>query len=387
MKKFLLLLSILSTHFIYSQAQYLSNAVNNPTSVANPDVLLGALPIPNGTFKVYIKDDIKWETYNINNFSTSVINLTSILYKPATYVPSALEITNALGYTPYSNTNPDGFITGYIETDPIWTAVASLYRTKTQNDALYVPLTRTVNLKPLSSDIVLDKTDIGLSNVDNTSDANKPISNATQAALNTKLSAEVDGSITNELQTLSIAGNTISLSNGGGSVVVPVNTYTAGTGINIASNVITNTAPDQVVTLTGGNRIQITGTYPNFTISYIEPTINIINSKTLNSNFTVSTTKQAIVSYSLTCSATNPLVAGNSSATVFLEYSINGGSTWLLPNQLGNLQSVALAVAVAITNGQTASVTGVIPANALVRLRTTINGTASVVFVTGTEIY
>jgi hypothetical protein len=34
--------------------------------------------------------------------------------------------------------------------------------------------------------VVLDKTDIGLSNVDNTSDANKPVSTATQTALNLK---------------------------------------------------------------------------------------------------------------------------------------------------------------------------------------------------------
>lgn len=39
-------------------------------------------------------------------------------------------------------------------------------------------------------DVVLDKEDIGLSNVDNTSDLNKPISNATQSVLNNK--ADID---------------------------------------------------------------------------------------------------------------------------------------------------------------------------------------------------
>lgn len=37
-------------------------------------------------------------------------------------------------------------------------------------------------------DVVVDKTDVGLSNVDNTSDANKPVSTATQTALNGKVS-------------------------------------------------------------------------------------------------------------------------------------------------------------------------------------------------------
>ena len=44
-------------------------------------------------------------------------------------------------------------------------------------------------------------------------------------------------------------------------------TLSAGTGISIASNIVTNTAPDQTVALTAGTGIGITGTYPNFTIA------------------------------------------------------------------------------------------------------------------------
>ena len=44
-------------------------------------------------------------------------------------------------------------------------------------------------------------------------------------------------------------------------------TYTSGTGISISNNTITNTSPDQTVTLTSGGATTITGTYPNFTIS------------------------------------------------------------------------------------------------------------------------
>jgi hypothetical protein len=76
-----------------------------------------------------------------------------------------------------------------------------------------------------------------------------------------------DLSSSNELQTLSIAGQNLTLSNGGGTVVIPAATYTAGTGISIAGNVVTNTAPDQVVTITGGGINAVTGTYPNFTVT------------------------------------------------------------------------------------------------------------------------
>lgn len=163
--------------------------------------------------------------------------------------------------------------------------------------------------------------------------------------------------------------------------------YTPGTGIGIASNVITNTAPDQTVSLTAGTNIIITGTYPNFTISAYVPTPNVVLSKTLNSNFTLSTTKQAFVSYSLTCTVTNPLLAGSSTANAFLEYSTNGGSTWLLPSQNGNASTVGVAVAIAITNGQTVTLSGYIPANALVRIRTATTGTATVTYITGQETY
>ena len=44
-------------------------------------------------------------------------------------------------------------------------------------------------------------------------------------------------------------------------------TYTAGTGISISGNIVTNTSPDQTVSLTGGGSTNVTGTYPNFTIT------------------------------------------------------------------------------------------------------------------------
>lgn len=49
-----------------------------------------------------------------------------------------------------------------------------------------VPTTRMVAGKSLSADITLDRSDVGLANVDNTSDLSKPISSATQTALDSK---------------------------------------------------------------------------------------------------------------------------------------------------------------------------------------------------------
>ena len=71
-----------------------------------------------------------------------------------------------------------------------------------------------------------------------------------------------------DAQTLSINGTTLSISNGN-SVSLPTGStaYTAGTGISINGNVISNTAPNQQISLTGNGATSISGTYPNFVIS------------------------------------------------------------------------------------------------------------------------
>jgi len=67
--------------------------------------------------------------------------------------------------------------------------------------------------------------------------------------------ADNDNSITNEIQTLSIAGSNLTLSAGGGTVTLPGGTtYTAGAGISIVGSVIANTgdlsATNEIQTLT-----------------------------------------------------------------------------------------------------------------------------------------
>ena len=77
------------------------------------------------------------------------------------------------------------------------------------------------------------------------------------------------------------AGTGISLSGSTGSITVTNSapdqtvTLTAGTGISTSgtypSFTITNTAPDQTVAITAGTGISVTGTYPNFTVTNTSP--------------------------------------------------------------------------------------------------------------------
>lgn len=132
-------------------------------------------------------------------------------------------------------------------------------------------------------------------------------------------------------------------------------------------------------TISAGQGITVLGSGSSYTISLTAPTITT-TARSANTNFTPSTTRYTLSIYSFSSSATNPLVAGSSSVYAYLEYSVNGGSTWLPASapQTGNSSSVGLAVAVQLANGQISPLVGVIPPNAITRIRVpTATGTAS----------
>lgn len=72
-----------------------------------------------------------------------------------------------------------------------------------------------------------------------------------------------------DTRTLTINGVTQDLSANRTWNTITLTSFSGGTGINYnnTTGVITNSAPDQVVTLTQGANVTITGTYPNFTIA------------------------------------------------------------------------------------------------------------------------
>ena len=59
------------------------------------------------------------------------------------------------------------------------------------SDTSRVPTSRTIAGHMLTDDVVLNKNDIGLNNVDNTADIDKPISTAMQTALDSKVNSEI----------------------------------------------------------------------------------------------------------------------------------------------------------------------------------------------------
>lgn len=106
------------------------------------------------------------------------------------------------------------------------TKLSNLSGTNTGDQDLsgLVPNTRTVNGYALSSNVSLTKSDVGLSNVDNTSDASKPISTATQTALNAK-QGTITLTTTGTSGASTLVGNTLNIPqySGGGGGVTSVN--------------------------------------------------------------------------------------------------------------------------------------------------------------------
>ena len=65
------------------------------------------------------------------------------------------------------------------------------------------------------------------------------------------------------------------------------NNYTGVTGISVTGSTITNTAPDQTVTINSGTGINVTGAYPNFTVTNTAPAPRIIyGSETSGTGYT-----------------------------------------------------------------------------------------------------
>ncbi len=81
-----------------------------------------------------------------------------------------------------------------------------------------------------------------------------------------------DSDPTNEFQSLTISGSTLSISNGN-SVTIPASAYTAGPGINISGNIITNTGDinpgdDLIITSVASGDVQ--GTFNNLSVVAIQ---------------------------------------------------------------------------------------------------------------------
>lgn len=160
--------------------------------------------------------------------------------------------------------------------------------------------------------------------------------------------------------------------------------YTAGTGISILSGVITNTAPDQTVTITAGTGIVVTGSYPNFTVSLAPKTINnnpgrtLVTTAAAANGFQISSTKDAEVSYSVDIN-TSVSLSGNSSGYVVLEICPTNSAVaanWIEVSRVTSGQSGTLVVGLVLNQVGGAATPATVPAGYYARIRSVnVSGT------------
>lgn len=182
---------------------------------------------------------------------TGNITTSGSLTLGGTLVLTSGQVTDALGFTPYNATNPTGYITASALTPYLTSATAATTYQPLDGDLTAIAaLAGTAGLvrKTAANTYLLDTSTFltGITSSDVTTALGFTPYNATNPA----------GYTTNTGTVTSVG-------------------LTAGTGVSISggpitssgSITVTNTAPDQIVSLTAGTNVTVTGTYPNFTIA------------------------------------------------------------------------------------------------------------------------
>ena len=142
----------------------------------------------------------------------------------------------------------------------------------------------------------------------------------------------------------------------------------AGTGISLANNsgegatpTITNSAPDQVVALTAGSNVTITGTYPNFTIASTDTNTTYTASTGLSLTGTAFSIDSSVVTLSGAQTLTNKTIGGGQlvDASVTNAKLANSGVTVSAGTGMSGGGAVSLGGTITLTNaGVTSNVAG-----------------------------
>ena len=129
---------------------------------------------------------------------------------------------------------------------------------------------------------------------------------------------------------------------------------TAGTGIDLTGNIVTNTAPDQIVSLTAGTGIAVSGTYPSFTIDNTQDLSGYVPYTGATQDVDLGTHKISVDAVEFSLTPTNSPGAGQIAYvgnTGALAYNMNGSA---VTSQIGQTLHAFVhnADSVTITKGQ-----------------------------------
>lgn len=395
-----ILLSVLTLFLISfaAKAQYINQRNIMPDSTTRWFVTNSPLNTPIASRDVVIiHDSTYWRSTIRNFYMDSLANRNEALtnklvwIKPngqlSAFVPNYLvpnDTTPLLSKVEASDSYQvkGSYLTS--EVDPVWTAASSNYWTKTQADGRYLqsftevdPLslhiadTATLLPKSLAASLYQQKGNY----ITPADTGNKWLGVGTYIPPS-QVNCDWNSSsgVSQLLNKPTIPSTTTQISEGTNLYYTDVRSR--------AAVILTTTGSSGAATYSSSTGVL---NIPNYAVPS-SPTINNNVSRTLNSNYTISSTQLAEVRYTVTLSCSTPLLAGSASAQVFLEYSTNAGSTWVTVSDVLNTQTVALSVSISISTPQNFVLSGTIPANALVRLRSATAGSGSVTYVRGQEV-
>lgn len=253
MKK-IILITVLISLYLSSVGQIANRMIYTQNFIqdVNPANVVFTVPPNDNRFWVADRNSLRFNYNQILNLTDSIHGLGDVRYKAIAWLPdwstdilgvpsvfpsnianvsglqatldgkqpagsyltsiSSSDVTTALGYTPYSNANPNNYISSITSSD----------------------VSTALGFTPYSN-----------------SNPNGYISSISSSDVTTALGF-TPYNATNPSSYISRSG------------------VSAGTGIsyNSSTGVITNSSPDQTVSLTGGTDISIIGSYPSFTVSY-----------------------------------------------------------------------------------------------------------------------
>lgn len=230
----------------------------------------------------------------------------------ASDIPSGVDATK-IGSGTVSNTE-----FGYL--DGVTSAI------QTQISAKQDTLISGTNIKTIegqsllgAGNIDLTKTDVGLGNVDNTSDLSKPISTATQTALNAKQDTLVSGTTIKTVNSTSLLGSgDVSV----GVTSVGLTTGTTGTDISVSGSPVTNSGsitlniPTASATNTGKLSSTDWSTFNNKQAALVSGT----NIKTVNSTSLLGSGNVAVAAQDSISLINNTSISLGTSTTSFVSF-------------------------------------------------------------------
>lgn len=311
---------------------------------------------------------------NVNSRIGSTVYTTSTVLQVDPPVAAAFQaLEDELSLVAFSGNYPDLNELPTIVTLPInETDVTNL----TSDLSGKVDKTNTVNTHPLTAPVTVTKADVGLSNVDNTNDLNKPISTATQTALDAKFNVP--------------SGNSSQYIKGDGTIssfpTIPaaqVNSdWSSASGI---SQILNRPSLSTVATSGSYNDLENQPSIPNITRTTSTLSLSLVGSGATGTQ--IHATKDSSVKCTVSTSTTST-IGGPSTSVVLLKICSTNNATegsWTTVATFESDQTITLALAlqsIQIVKGQICSD---IPAGWYVKLINSGTGTHSESFVSGQQ--